>query len=375
MEPISEVLSIAGLRHDAASACQKLGICSAGDVERLDVARDMQYLEQQGLTYVDIIKMKEATETLGRHPVKTTTLAKATGKMHSRDWVEPNTLSPARSPKHIENASFLAGISATTSHKVAKSKAQRPVQKIHPQLYFADEHIALSPISMHPIKLRGVVWPTALHYVEGVRHDRTIYAELIRKIHDPADMLAASKKIRHFARGTEKEDMELWREVFAAKYSQHDSARTGLVDTGDLELVYSAPDAVWGAGLHGDGGNVIGKLLTEVRTNILYGSLPRSSSPTPHIDIPTCSVCEKYPQSANSTWCTYCRAHVQRGSDENAAALAPRAMRAEYPLSRGACRICQRVNANAGFSWCQTCFVKERARLYGKTEHVQARRC
>eukprot|EP00754_Rhynchopus_humris_P008694 Rhum_TRINITY_DN13811_c0_g1::Rhum_TRINITY_DN13811_c0_g1_i1::g.64567::m.64567 len=385
MDGIASVVERAGLQTSAVDLCLKLGIRTAADLSHVDPARDMPWLTEQGLTYGDVLRLRAAASP-GSAPVEATEQARRTGAATSTAWVDPHQMSPVRSPDHGRNARHLQAVTETAEHRYAlRSRVEAPLDfsgRSEKQLYFVDDHVFLSPISPHPVRARGHVWPTALHFVEGSRHERTAHAELLRKITDPARMLEASARIAHLARsgvagrraggrGGGGGDAELWREAFEAKYTQHPDARHRLVDTGELTIVYHDEDPVWGSGADGCGGNLLGKLLVEARRRILAGELPRSTSPPPFIEAPMCAVCERYPQINDSTWCEFCRAHAQAGSDANQARLRPTApARPDYPLSQAVCRKCWKTAANAGYSWCQTCYMTELSHLHGDSRTV-----
>ena len=58
-------------------------------------------------------------------------------------------------------------------------------------------------------------------------------------------------------------------EALAHKFYAYSELRKLLLSTGDREIIEDSPlDSYWGCGKDGKGGNMLGKLLTRVRTEI-----------------------------------------------------------------------------------------------------------
>ena len=358
---IDMVIGGLGLGPEVMRACNTLGVATVSDLHLLDLEKDMPWLASQGMNYVTIRKMMcfnengKATE-LGR---------RAAEEPKQVTWAENHQLSPVRNKEsRVHNTPH-----STADRMSIATVNPKPFRG--PALYFSNDHPFLSPISLHPIRLREIVWPTSMHYMEAIRYDGTNYVELLRKINDPLTMLDASRKIEQFAKVKDhSEGIYLLREALQAKYTQQPDIRTMLVDTGDLELVYATPDPIWGIGESGDGGNVFGKTLEAIRTACVRGELPRSRDPPPEIDKDMCNVCSRYPQAPGATWCEYCISHVQQGSVDSVAAVLPRDQRPEYPVAPVLCNKCGQYPANLGYAWCQTCFIRQRSIVYGNCEYI-----
>ena len=64
--------------------------------------------------------------------------------------------------------------------------------------------------------------------------------------------------------------MDIMRVALYAKYTQHQRLRDLLLGTGDREIVeHTSNDSFWGDGGDGRGQNVLGKLLMELRDQLL----------------------------------------------------------------------------------------------------------
>lgn len=68
------------------------------------------------------------------------------------------------------------------------------------------------------------------------------------------------------------------REALVAKVEQHAVIKSILLSTGDCILVeHTANDAYWGDGGDGQGGNMLGKLLMEIRDGLESEAVTGSS--------------------------------------------------------------------------------------------------
>ncbi len=62
--------------------------------------------------------------------------------------------------------------------------------------------------------------------------------------------------------------------VLQAKFTQHDRLKKLLKGTGDRKIIENTTfDNVWGCGKHGDGQNLLGKALMEVRAQLKDGTI------------------------------------------------------------------------------------------------------
>ncbi len=62
---------------------------------------------------------------------------------------------------------------------------------------------------------------------------------------------------------------DVMRRAVKAKFEQHEDIREILLKTGDAEIIENAPgDYYWGIGSRGDGKNMLGIILMEVREEL-----------------------------------------------------------------------------------------------------------
>ncbi len=82
-----------------------------------------------------------------------------------------------------------------------------------------------------------------------------------------------------------------------AKFTQHDELKTMLVETGELYIAENSPrDSYWGLGAKGDGLNMLGRILLEIRA-FLTGVFPDAPTPTSNWVIPEFLLASAYPGS------------------------------------------------------------------------------
>jgi ribA/ribD-fused uncharacterized protein len=140
------------------------------------------------------------------------------------------------------------------------------------RFYWEDDSLGcLANCSPHTINMHGCSWPTAEHLFQAERFP--FDCELRRQIRHAATAREA-KRIAHQNIGETRKDWQLvrgevMRQVVLAKFTQNEEAARGLLSTHDLEIVENSPDETfWGCGPKGDGQNVLGKILMEVRETL-----------------------------------------------------------------------------------------------------------
>lgn len=140
------------------------------------------------------------------------------------------------------------------------------------------QHGFLSNLFRWPVYFEDREFPTAEHaYQFGKPRDPKV-AEWIISAPKPHLVAAAAHALFVFDVRAEwnASKVDRMRAVLRAKFSEPD-LELGLLDTGDAALIEeSNMDAFWGIGKKGNGKNVLGVLLMEVRGEI------RASSEAPH---------------------------------------------------------------------------------------------
>ena len=140
-------------------------------------------------------------------------------------------------------------------------------------IYFyssTDDYACFSNFSPHGFTLDDRYWPTVEHYFQAQKFPGTDYEEQIRQAKSPKHAKTLGRR-RDWPLRPDWEDVkvDLMRRAVRAKFQTHDDIRATLISTGDEELVENAPnDTFWGAGRHGTGKNMLGKILMEVRAQL-----------------------------------------------------------------------------------------------------------
>ncbi|HZS48306.1 MAG TPA: NADAR family protein [Blastocatellia bacterium] len=128
-----------------------------------------------------------------------------------------------------------------------------------------------SNFAAYPITLKGKVWPTTEHYFQAQKFPNSEHEENIRLCESP--MIAArmgrdrSKPLR---KDWEIVKDDIMREGLRAKFNQHQDLQKILLETGDAEIIeHTTNDKYWGDGGDGSGKNMLGRLLMELRSELM----------------------------------------------------------------------------------------------------------
>lgn len=133
-----------------------------------------------------------------------------------------------------------------------------------------NEHRCFSNFSHHPFKLDGKTWPTIEHYFQAAKFPGHEHAECIRRVDSPmqAKRLGRSRKVPIRPDWEHVKD-DVMRRAVLAKFTAHADIRHELLATGDEELIENASrDYYWGCGSRGDGKNMLGNILMELRARL-----------------------------------------------------------------------------------------------------------
>ena len=130
-----------------------------------------------------------------------------------------------------------------------------------------EQYGCFSNFSRHSIWLDGQSWPTTEHYFQAQKY---VGNPQYMKILEAATPRIAAELGRDRSIPIRKDWEEvkdgIMKKCVLRKFQCHDDIRKILVDTGDELLVENSPiDAYWGIGPKGDGKNMLGKILVEVR--------------------------------------------------------------------------------------------------------------
>jgi ribA/ribD-fused uncharacterized protein len=137
-------------------------------------------------------------------------------------------------------------------------------------IYFyatGDDYGCFSNFSDHPFSLDGKGWPTSEHYFQAQKFAGTPDEDAVRNANSPmiAARLGRSRK-RPLRRDWESVKVDVMRRAVLAKFEAHADIREVLLGTGDEAIVEETTnDYYWGCGANGNGKNMLGKILMEVR--------------------------------------------------------------------------------------------------------------
>jgi ribA/ribD-fused uncharacterized protein len=136
--------------------------------------------------------------------------------------------------------------------------------------HLGDQYGCFSNFAPYPIKLKGKIWPTSEHYFQAQKFPGTEYEEQIRRAQSPmvAARMGRSRK-RPLRSDWEAVKDDVMREAVRAKFAQHPVLCDILLGTGDALLVeHTKKDRYWGDGGDGQGKNMLGKILMQVREEL-----------------------------------------------------------------------------------------------------------
>ena len=125
-----------------------------------------------------------------------------------------------------------------------------------------DPYGEFSNFATFPLEIDGKTWPTSEHYFQAQKFAGTPHEEELRAIESPMKVaLAGRERHRPLRPDWEEVKDDVMRRALRAKFTQHDSHRELLLGTGES-------DSYWGDGGDRTGGNMLGKLLMELRTEL-----------------------------------------------------------------------------------------------------------
>lgn len=132
------------------------------------------------------------------------------------------------------------------------------------------EYGCFSNFSRHPVKLKGETWPTSEHYFQAQKFAGTSHETAVRKAEGPMQAASMGRDRKRPLRSDwENVKDDIMREVVRAKFTQYSTLRKMLLSTGDAILVeHTVNDSYWGDGGNGNGKNMLGKILMEIRQEL-----------------------------------------------------------------------------------------------------------
>jgi ribA/ribD-fused uncharacterized protein len=128
-----------------------------------------------------------------------------------------------------------------------------------------------SNFSRHSVYIYGKTWPTTEHFFQAQKFVDEPDEEQIRRAATPG--LAATMgrdRSRPLREDWEEVKDDIMRIALHAKFTQHEDLKKTLLETEGYELIeHTENDSYWGDGGDGSGKNMLGKLLMEVREELL----------------------------------------------------------------------------------------------------------
>jgi ribA/ribD-fused uncharacterized protein len=138
--------------------------------------------------------------------------------------------------------------------------------------YFYGEKHPLSNTYKSPFKLGSFIYPTVEHYFQTKKTDS--FEEMVSIL--MADTPNEAKKLGRWVEfPVDEEEWEIKQNVYMAKaikakFTQNDKLKKFLLGTKDKVLVNNDPyDKYWGAGIDGEGENMCGIILMDLRKELM----------------------------------------------------------------------------------------------------------
>jgi N-glycosidase YbiA len=135
-----------------------------------------------------------------------------------------------------------------------------------------------SNFSPHSIDLDGKNWATVEHYYQAHKFEGTEFEYLMAEIQAaPTPELAAKigRAPAHQPRADwDINKREIMYRAIRQKFSSHLDVQQVLLDTLDAEIVEDSPvDHFWGCGIDRSGQNQLGRILMQVRSELIISIL------------------------------------------------------------------------------------------------------
>ncbi len=133
-----------------------------------------------------------------------------------------------------------------------------------------DDYGSLSNSAPYPISLDGKMWYTAEHYFQAQKfHDVQVQKQIQKtRSADEIIWIANNPKLR-VRRDWDVVKLDFMFTAVRAKFTQIPSLKKLLLNTGDAVLIeHSDKDSYWSDGGDGNGRNMLGVVLMEVRDEL-----------------------------------------------------------------------------------------------------------
>jgi len=140
------------------------------------------------------------------------------------------------------------------------------------QFYEVDQAYGFfSNFSDHPIFCEGAIWRTVEHFYQAQKFKGSVLEDEIRNAFSPIRTKAIAHKNSEKANPDwEFIKIEVMYKGLYAKFTQHKELRDALIETYPRDIAeHSISDLFWGDGVDGNGKNMLGRLLMEVRLKLM----------------------------------------------------------------------------------------------------------
>lgn len=133
-----------------------------------------------------------------------------------------------------------------------------------------DAYGCFSNFSAHSFRLKNKMWKTTEHYFQAQKFAGTEHEEELRLVASPMVVARMGRsRQRPLRNDWEIVKDDIMREALKAKFTQNEDLRKILLETGDAQLVeHTKNDSYWGDGGDGNGKNMLGILLMELREEL-----------------------------------------------------------------------------------------------------------
>jgi N-glycosidase YbiA len=134
-----------------------------------------------------------------------------------------------------------------------------------------DEYGSFSNFAPYSIFIESQVWLTTEHYFQASKFNDNNIKEKIRSLKSPMQAAEEGRKKQNPIRQDwEEVKLDVMRKAIRSKFFQHHELKLTLVRTNDKVIIeHTSNDNYWADGGDGKGQNMLGKLLMELRTELL----------------------------------------------------------------------------------------------------------
>ncbi len=136
-----------------------------------------------------------------------------------------------------------------------------------------DVYGEFSNFAPFPLRIDGALWRTSEHYFQAQKFKERKLRERIRRAKTPGEAARMGRSRKNpLRRDWESAKLNVMRKAVRAKFEQHRDLAALLVQTDDATIIEHTPnDAYWGDGGDGSGQNWLGRILMDVRGELVAG--------------------------------------------------------------------------------------------------------